>query len=125
VERPSIKALDTGAGGWFHVDVVLRPTAPSDDDGRLAAAVSGALDTVAGPERGRDPVHEYSYDVAPPEGELGVGLWVRAVGIGAAVDAAIELVLRCAADLGHAGASLWDVRALPEEAVLSPRGDWP
>lgn len=126
MERPPTKALDTGAGTWFLVDVVLRPAGPiaDGDDARLVGVVAGALAPVAGPDHGRDPEVAFSYDIAPPEGELGVELWVRAATIGEAVDAATELVLRCAAEAGLGDASLWDVRTIPEDAVLGPRV-WP
>jgi hypothetical protein len=125
VDRPPIKALDAGPGGWFGVDVVLRPSGPVDDGELLVAAVAGALEDVAGPEHGRDPAFTYSFDMSPPEGEAGVTVWVRAPSIGAAVDAAAALVLRCAAEAGIEGASLWDLRVVPEEAVLGQRADWP
>jgi hypothetical protein len=115
---PPIRALDRGEGEWFHVDVVLRPSVPVDDgDEALAAAVAAALEPVPGPAHGRDPAHTYSFDVSPPEGEAGVSVWVRAASVGAAVDAATALVLRCAAEVGLEGASLWDLRVVPHAAV--------
>ena len=118
-----IRALDLGEGEWFHVDVVLRPSGSVDDaDGRLVAAVAGALEPVAGPEHGRDPEIQGSYDISPPEGDLGVGLWVRAPSAGAAVDAAAALVLRCAAETGLGAASLWDLRVVPHAAMRRAAG---
>jgi hypothetical protein len=115
---PPIRALDRGEGEWFHVDVVLRPSGRVDDDGRaFVAAVSRALEPMPGPEHGRDPEHTYSFDVSPPEGDVGVSVWVRAASAGAAVDAATALVLRCAAEVGLDGASLWDLRVVPHAAV--------
>jgi hypothetical protein len=124
---PPIKALDRGEGEWFLIDVVLRPSDPvdDDDDRRLVAAVAAVLEPVVGPVHGRDPEIEGSYDITPPEGDLGVGLWVRASSAGAAVDAATALVLQCAAEVGLEAASLWDLRVVPEDAVLGPRVGWP
>ena len=114
---PSIRALG-GEGEWFHVDVVLRPSVPVEDgDEALAAAVAAALEPVPGPAHARDPELTYSFDVSPPEGDVGVSVWVRAGSVGAAVDAATALVLRCAAEVGLEGASLWDLRVVPHPAV--------
>lgn len=125
VGGPPIKALDTGDGSWFKVEVVLRTTSPVEDGGELAAHVASALPRVVGPEPARDPDLAWSYDVGPPEGGVGAGVWVRAAGTGAAADLVESLVRRGAAELGIDGVSLWDLRVIPEEAVLGPRADWP
>jgi hypothetical protein len=125
VEREPIRALDTGDGGWFCVEVVLRTAATVDDDGSLAAHVAAELPSVLGPELARDPELAWSYDISPPEGGVGVGLWVRASSTGAAADAGEALVRRCADDLCIEKVTLWDLRVIPEEAVLGPRADWP
>jgi hypothetical protein len=110
-------SLDSGSGGsWFHVDVVVRTGRVSGDE--LVAAVLPALVEIAdAPAEVTAPSATASYDAEPPEGSAGVGLWVRSDSIGGAVDAAVRVVAGAAADLDE-HLALWDVRALPVEAVL-------
>ena len=112
-----VRFLDDDAGGsWFRVDVVVR-TGRLSSDQLLAAVVPGLAAVADAPVEVTGPEPAASYDAEPPEGSAGVGVWVRGGSVGAAVDAAVRLV-QAAAAAADGGASLWDVRALPIEAVL-------
>jgi hypothetical protein len=116
-----VHVLDAGSGDWWQVDVVLRPPPDAGDlSVRLAEFVSAALpDLDDVPPAAHDPEPASSFDVPPPEGDLGVALWVRAPDLVAAVGRAWSLV---AARLGELEPNhepqLWDLRVVPLTAVL-------
>lgn len=98
---------------WI-VDVVLRAHGRENDEGAVIAAVADALSTHAeGP-----PQQTSSYDIPPPDGSIGVSCLLRTAGAGDAVDQAINLVSAAATAVTGISHALWDVRALPEAAVL-------
>ncbi len=113
--------LDVGSGDWWQVDVVLRPPPDAGDlSERLPEFVSAALpDLDDVPPAAHDPEPASSFDVPPPEGDLGVALWVRAPGLLAAVDRAWSLVASRLRELDpHHEPQLWDLRVVPLAAVL-------
>ena len=113
--------LDTGSGEWWHVDVILRPPPDTGDlSTRLPELVSDALPDVDGvPSVVHDPEPAFSFDGPPPEGNLGVALWVRAPGLGAAVDGAWNVVASRMRELDpRQEPQLWDLRVVPLMAVL-------
>jgi len=122
VREPSpVHVLDDGGGQWWQVDVVLRPPtgAPDVNAALLDLVRAASCDTDDVPPKVRDVHITYSYDMNPPEGNLGVGIWVRAVDVGRAVNAAWSMVAACAAELlDPREPELWDLRALPLSAVL-------
>lgn len=99
---------------WI-VDVVLRANGREDDEDAVVAAVA---DGQAHREEGF-PRQTASYDVPPPDGSLGVSCLLRATGAGDAVDQAIALVSAAATTVTGMSHAVWDVRALPESAVLT------
>jgi hypothetical protein len=116
-----VHVLDTGSGDWWQVDVILRPPPDAGDlSARLPELVSAALPDVEDvPSVAHDPEPAFSFDIPPPEGNLGVALWVRAAGLGAAVDGAWNLVASRMRELGpRQEPQLWDLRVVPLTAVL-------
>jgi hypothetical protein len=111
------------AGEWYRVDVVVRDEDAGTGDS-LADAVRGELvDEADVPPGVGDPEPTCSFDGPPPEGEAGVGLWVRGPTIGAAVDAAVGVVVSTAGQLAGRPVGLWDVRVIPLTAVLRNPAD--
>ncbi len=113
--------MDEGSGGWWKVDVILRPPEGSGDlHNRLPEIVRAALPDVHDvPSVIREPEQAYSFDMSPPEGNLGVAVWVRAPDVGSAVEAAWKLVASCMRELhSEHPPELWDLRVMPMTAVL-------
>ena len=113
--------MDSGSGDWWNVEVVLRPPPGSGDLQQrlleLVCAASSDVDDV--PSVVRDPEQTGSFDMSPPEGNLGVSLWVRTPDLGTAVHRAWALVASCLRDLDpHHEPELWDLRVVPLTAVL-------
>ena len=117
-----MRVVIDGAVDWWQVDIMVRPPFGTGDLNqalveRLRASLPD-LDDV--PPVVRDPEPTYSFDMSPPEGDLGVAVWVRASSPGRAVDAAWSAVgseLR-ALTPDHAP-QLWDVRLVPASAVMT------
>jgi hypothetical protein len=113
-----VRVVGHASGEWYRVDVVVR-----GGDAVASEALTGAVrarlaDEADGPAGVGEPESTYSFDGDPPEGGAGVGVWVRRPTIGAAVDAAVELVTAEAEELAGHPVGLWDVRAIPLTAVL-------
>lgn len=112
----AVRAHDSGSGPWFHVDVVLRPPAPADID-RLVEQIRIRLAEVETTAPIDHPQTAVSFDGSPPEGDFGVGIWVRAPTAGDAVDIAVHLAMAGAEALGAAGSRIWDLRVVPVDGV--------
>ena len=113
--------VDAGSGEWWQVDVVLRPPPDSGDlhDRLLELVRAASQDVDEVPSVVRDPEQTYSFDMSPPEGDLGVAVWVRAPEVGSAVQGAWRLVASCVRGLDpHHEPQLWDLRIVPVTAVL-------
>jgi hypothetical protein len=117
-----VHVIDVGAGDWWQVDVVLRPRAAAGDlNDRLIDLLRAALPDVGGvPPVVQDPQPTYSFDMSPPEGDLGVAVWVRAAGVGSAVEAGWRVVSACVQELlPGREPQLWDLRVVPASAVMA------
>ena len=117
-----MKAFGSGARLW-QVDVVLRRDGCEDAERRALVEILGRWlseqpelpddDRVFGGVR-----EAASYDIDPPDGSLGASCWVRADSVGAAVGVGDDLVAAACQEAIGRHLPLWDVRALPLEAVL-------
>ena len=65
----------------------------------------------------RDIESTASYDIPPPEGSVGVSLWVRADSVGAAVQVGFDAVQTAAAEIIGKTLPLWDLRVVPRSAM--------
>jgi hypothetical protein len=105
----------------WRVDVVLRRAGATDEQadevvGRLAEGLS----TVPRSDDEaifRDIESTASYDIPPPEGSVGVSLWVRADSVGAAVQVGFDAVQTAAAEIIGKTLPLWDLRVVPRSAM--------
>ena len=61
----------------------------------------------------------WSYDIQPPEGGVGISLWVRADDVGAAAQAGWFTVRDAATTVLGEEPRLWDLRIIPRDAILS------
>lgn len=109
----------------FRVDVVLRPIGVDRAvQTRLTAALTARLpedDATLEPWGSLADVDEaYSYDMEPPEGTAGLGLWVRADGPGEAAATAWSEVSAASQEAAGRPLPLWDLRLVPRTAMLSP-----
>jgi hypothetical protein len=96
---------------WL-VDVVLRAAGRESTQLRLVESVAAVV------TRGRrPPTSTGSFDMAPPDGSLGVSCWVRATSAGRAADLALTLVTAAATKLTGVEHQLWDLRVIPGAAV--------
>jgi uncharacterized protein (TIGR03083 family) len=117
------RQVDRDADDWWQVDVVLRRASSTEmQAAAIVEAVRMAVDPLFRPTDARAfrGVREtFSYDIAPPDGSLGVSFWVSAASAASAVDQAVNLVEQACRQVLPQGLPLWDVRALPLAAVLS------
>jgi hypothetical protein len=118
-----VRGFGNGSKLW-RAEVVLRVPEPdaSRNQQRLVeavAAVTTALDADAVP-RVSDIAPTWSYDMQPPHPDSGVGVacWVLADTVGEAAQEIWEVV-EAAARTFSTEASLWDLRVIPREAILS------
>ena len=127
-----MRALGDGEKLW-RAEVVLRvPQRDSErNQQRLADAVAAASATIDADDvpRVSDVAPTSSYDMQPPapdrgrgfaraESSLGAACWVLADSVGRTADTAWDVV-RAAAQTFTTDASLWDLRVIPREAILS------
>lgn len=123
VELGHTRPMDPEADGWWLVDVVVRGVATTEV--QAAAIVEAARQTVehlfqpSDARTFRGVRETSSYDMPPPDGSIGVSFWVPAPSPGAAVDRAVDLTWEACRQVIGRDLPLWDVRALPMEAVLS------
>jgi hypothetical protein len=118
-----VQCLGDGSELW-RTEVVLR--VPERDAERNQQILLEAITAVATP-LDTEPVHRvqdiaptWSYDIQPPQPDAGVGVacWVLADSVGDAAEAAWRAVLS-ASDAFSTEASLWDLRVIPRDAILS------
>lgn len=119
-----MRGLVLGNGAWWRVEVVLRHATSHADQRELLSAVTRLLDDSASmPAKASDPEAARSYDANPPEGGVGIAMWVQSETLGSAADGAVGVVMQAGTQItGTAGwASIWDVRVVPADAVLGAR----
>jgi hypothetical protein len=123
-EDASVAAFGSGSGLW-RVDVVLRLSgAPTDAETQILALLGSWQEGL--PSSNDDRVHPslqgtYSFDIAPPDGQIGVSCWVRADGVGEAAQLAHDIVSRAYTQTTGRDAELWDLRLLPRSAITGIR----
>ena len=110
-EDDDVTATDSAI--WI-VDVVLRANGRAVDEEAVVAAAAQAL----GDRAEASPQRTSSSDMSPPDGSIGVSCRLRAGSAGEAVDEVIRFVSAAAAAVTGDSHPLWDVRALPDSAVL-------
>jgi hypothetical protein len=121
-----VRGLGDGTHLW-HAEIVLRvPEVDSDaNQERLLMALAEQIKPldVVDPPGGRDLEAAWSYDIQPPSPDAGVGVacWVLADSVGSAADTA-WLAVESAAEGLTARATLWDLRLIPRDAILSVPG---
>lgn len=107
--------MDDDRRELWCVDVVLRANGHIDLEDLVVARVAAQLGTV-------DPEHRvrgtYSYDMAPPDGSVGVSCWIPAASAGEAADTGLRIVADVAREVTGEDLPLWDLRLLPASAVL-------
>jgi hypothetical protein len=113
-----MRVIHDAAGEWFRVDVVVRGEDAGSGDSLADAVRAQLADEADVPPGVGEPEPTFSFDGPPPEGQAGVGVWVRQPTIGAAVDAAVGLVVSTAGQLAGRPVEVWDVRVIPLSAVL-------
>jgi hypothetical protein len=103
-----------GINGDEHIDAVL---------GRLREYLSPTPDM---PDEAvfANVEETGSYDMDPPDGSLGVSMWVRADAVGEAVQTGTDAVVAACAQMTGRSLELWDVRVLPRSAVIERDSDW-
>jgi hypothetical protein len=121
-DHRGMSSLGSGAALW-RVDVVLRRAGATDAQAdevvsRLATDLSRRPasddETIF-----RDVESTNSYDMPPPEGSVGVSLWVRADTVGVAVQVGFNAVQAATQEVtGHA-LPLWDLRVVPRSAMMT------
>jgi hypothetical protein len=115
-------ALGSGAHLW-RVDVVLRRASGTDvETMAIVQLLKSRLD-------GRQPTPDEdifggpreasSFDGPPPEGSVGVSCWVRADGVGEAVQVGYEAVVAAAGEVTGLSLPLWDLRVVPRSAMMT------
>lgn len=119
-----MRAFGSGSD-LFRVDVVLRPIGVDRAvQARLTAALAARLpadDPTLEPWASLADVDEaYSYDMEPPEGTAGLGMWVRADEPGAAVTTAWAEASAASEVAAGRPLPLWDLRLVPRTAMLTP-----
>ena len=94
----------------WRVDVVLRADGAGDDvAGRVVA------------ELGDGAERTWSWDMEPPDGSLGAGIWVDADSIGEAAETAFRRVTDACRAVTGRDHELWDLRVIPLAAIeMSP-----
>jgi hypothetical protein len=119
-------ALGHGTALW-RVDVVLRRGTATDGQAeevvRLLAADLSVQPNMDDEAIFRNVLSTDSYDMPPPEGSIGVSLWVRADTLGAAVQTGFDAVHAVAQRVTGRVLPLWDLRILPRSAVMT-RGEF-
>lgn len=115
-------SLGSGSELW-RVDVVLRRSSPTDDEvSRVVAMVASDLDDPR-PSHQEEifggPAATSSFDLNPPEGSIGVSVWVRADSAGDAANLAHEAVAAAALAVTGLRLPLWDLRVVPRQAIMS------
>src|SRR5689334_852169 len=108
---------DVGVADWskplgaaidFAVDVVLRANGHADLEDDVVAQVALAF-----PKSRRPPARAYSFDMEPPDGSIGVSLWLTGEGVGDVVDQAIAVVVAAAHQVTGQHLPIWDIRIVP------------
>jgi hypothetical protein len=119
-----VAAFGTGSKLW-RVEVVLRrgTALPSTQEQVLDLLASWQRDQ---PSSTDERVHPSlratsSYDLAAPDGEVGVACWVRADSLGKAAQIGYDVVARAFAEVTGQPADLWDLRLLPRTAITDAR----
>jgi hypothetical protein len=118
-----MRCLGGGSKLW-RTEVVLRvPERDSEQNQQLLLeAVAAATTTIDADDvlRVADVSPAWSYDIQPPQPDRGVGVacWVLSDSVGQAAETAWQVVETAATTLATE-ASLWDLRVIPREAILS------
>jgi hypothetical protein len=118
-----MRGVGDGSKLW-RGEVVLRVPARNSERNqrRLVTAVAEAAGTIDADDvpRMSDVSPASSYDIQPPEPDRGVGIacWVLADSVGHAAQTVWEVVEAAARTL-TIDASLWDLRVIPRDAILS------
>ena len=126
-DNGAVSTLGSGSALW-RVDVVLRRAGATDEQAdevvrRLAADLS-RLPTSGDEAIFRDIESTSSYDIPPPEGSVGVSMWVRADSVGAGVQVGFDAVQAAAAEVTGKILPLWDLRVVPRSAMWT-RDEFP
>jgi hypothetical protein len=116
-----MRAVGKGRDLW-RVEIVMRAPEPDADRVReLLNAVEAATEPRgdSGELRLPDVESTWSYDAQPPEGGVGVACWVQSDSVGDAAEQAWHVVREATADVLGAAAPLWDLRVIPQAAILT------
>src|SRR4051794_11369937 len=103
---------ERAAGGerdWV-VDVVLRAQESAELQDRVIDEVAMVVPSIEGRSA---PSATNSYDMAPPDGSIGISCWIRADSAGEAVENALSVVTEAAATVTGKQLPLWDIRLVP------------
>jgi hypothetical protein len=115
-------ALGSGNHLW-RVDVVLRRSDPTDAE--VSAVVAHVTSQLDDPHTAHDeeifggPRATQSFDLDPPEGSIGVSCWVRADTVDEAAKVGHESVVEAALAVTGSRLTLWDLRVVPRDAMMS------